>query len=73
MPPIHYVCDRNITNKLITEKHIIPNFGCEKLKSKGIICFECNNIFGGNSDRIFGEQIAPLILRTPTEKGVNRS
>lgn len=66
-----YLCGENITEKNITEEHIIPNALGGKLKSKELICMNCNSKFGESLDIELAKQmnIYANMLNIPRDRG----
>ncbi len=52
-----YVCDTEITAANETDEHIIINAAGGRLKSKKLICKNCNSVFGENIDSILAKQL----------------
>jgi len=55
-----YVCDIEINNENETNEHIIPNAIGGRLKSKELICKECNSKFGNEIDAALASQLKVL-------------
>lgn len=52
-----YVCDTLLTEKNKTQEHIIINAGGGRLKSKNLICINCNSAFGEKIDKELAVQL----------------
>jgi hypothetical protein len=55
-----YVCDKEITPELETEEHILLNAAGGRLKSKDLICKDCNSEFGEKIDSELAKQLNNL-------------
>ncbi|MBA9077080.1 HNH endonuclease [Rufibacter quisquiliarum] len=55
-----YVCSIEITSETETEEHIIINAAGGRLKSKDLICKDCNSTFGGKIDSLLADQLNNL-------------
>lgn len=55
-----YVCDNDITPANETDEHIIINAAGGRLKSKELICSECNSEFGERIDYVLAKQVNNL-------------
>lgn len=52
-----YICDREITQKTEADEHIIINAAGGRLKSKNLICLNCNSLFGSGIDSALANQL----------------
>lgn len=55
-----YVCDAEITSENETDEHILLNAAGGRLKSKKLICKQCNSDFGEKIDAILAKQLNNL-------------
>jgi hypothetical protein len=55
-----YVCNDDLTKENETEEHILLNAIGGKLKSKNLICKDCNTNFGSEIDDSLAEQLNPI-------------
>lgn len=55
-----YVCDTELSKENETEEHILLNAIGGRLKSKKLICKDCNSTFGSNIDDKLAEQLNPI-------------
>ncbi|MFB4472749.1 HNH endonuclease [Virgibacillus sp. SK37] len=55
-----YVCNSELTKENETEEHIILNAIGGKLKSRSLICKDCNSKFGSRVDNKLAEQLNPI-------------
>ncbi|WP_124221421.1 HNH endonuclease [Aquisalibacillus elongatus] len=70
-----YVCNNDLTKENETEEHIILNAIGGKLKSKKLVCKDCNSKFGFEIDNILAEQLNPIanLLDVKRDRGQPRS
>ncbi len=52
-----YICDSALTKENQTFEHIILNAAGGRLKSKDLLCKNCNSSFGENIDSVLAEQL----------------
>ncbi|WP_298903820.1 HNH endonuclease [uncultured Psychroserpens sp.] len=55
-----YICTNEINDKNETDEHIIINAIGGRLKSKKLLCSECNSDFGENADSALAKQLNSL-------------
>ena len=58
---ICYICKRILTIEIQSIEHIIPNSLGGKLKSKKLLCIECNKNLGEEIDAELGSQLNPFM------------
>ncbi|WP_195345130.1 HNH endonuclease [Paraclostridium sordellii] len=66
-----YICDEEINEKNETEEHIILNSLGGKLKSKKLICKNCNSKLGDSIDSVLSEKLKPIatLLNIKRDRG----
>ena len=52
-----YICGNEITHENYTDEHIIINAAGGRLKSKSLICRQCNSDFGEKIDNALAKQL----------------
>jgi len=55
--PKCYICQRDITNENASEEHIFLNAIGGRLKSRDLICRQCNDVFGSGIDSALAAQL----------------
>ncbi|MGO0258240.1 HNH endonuclease [Priestia aryabhattai] len=66
-----YVCCTDLTQENETEEHILLNAIGGKLKSRRLICRDCNSKFGGKIDDKLAQQLNPIstLLNVKRDRG----
>lgn len=69
-----YLCDEKLTEVNSSQEHILLNSIGGRLKSKDLLCKDCNAKFGHNTDRELSKQLQFLsnYLNIKREKGENQ-
>ncbi|SDL43315.1 HNH endonuclease [Bacillus toyonensis] len=70
-----YVCEKELTRENETDEHILINAIGGRLKSKRLICRDCNSNFGSKIDNSLAEQLNPIanLLNIKRQRGEPRS
>ncbi len=66
-----YMCGAELTEENRTEEHIILNAIGGVLKSKDLICKQCNSNFGDKIDSLLAKQLQPfsVLMNVERERG----